>query len=70
VPSEFGLPYTDLTLTAPDGVRLKAYLLTQRRHLDVHGATVIPWRLADDGDEERVRAGLLASPLLPRVVCV
>ncbi|KAI0036346.1 alpha/beta-hydrolase [Vararia minispora EC-137] len=51
VPSEFGLPYTDLTLTTPDGVKIKAFLLTQRRHLEIHGAAEIPWSLEDDGDE-------------------
>ncbi|VDB96274.1 unnamed protein product [Peniophora sp. CBMAI 1063] len=51
-PSEFGLPYTDLTLTAPDGVKLKAYLLTQKVELDVHGANGVPWNWDEDGDDQ------------------
>ncbi|KZV61490.1 alpha/beta-hydrolase [Peniophora sp. CONT] len=51
-PSEFGLPYTDLTLTAPDGIKLKCYLLTQKVELDVHGANGVPWNWDEDGGDE------------------
>ena len=30
---EYGLPYEDLTLDTSDGVRIKGYLLLQRRYL-------------------------------------
>jgi len=29
-PSEFGIPYEDITLTSPDGIKLKAYLMLQK----------------------------------------
>lgn len=32
-PADYGLPYEDLTLDTPDGVRIKSYLLVQRRYL-------------------------------------
>lgn len=32
-PMDYGLPYEDLTLDTSDGVRIKAYLLLQRRYL-------------------------------------
>jgi hypothetical protein len=32
-PADHGLPYEDLTLDTSDGVRIKSYLLVQRRHL-------------------------------------
>ncbi|RPD56558.1 alpha/beta-hydrolase [Lentinus tigrinus ALCF2SS1-7] len=38
VPTDFDLPYQDLPLTTPDGVKLRCYLLTQRKELPNHGA--------------------------------
>ena len=32
-PADHGLPYQDLTLDTEDGVKLKSFLLMQRRHL-------------------------------------
>jgi hypothetical protein len=32
-PADHGLPYEDITLDTPDGVKIKCYLLVQRRHL-------------------------------------
>jgi hypothetical protein len=32
-PADHGLPYEDLSLDTSDGVRIKSYLLVQRRHL-------------------------------------
>ncbi|THH06906.1 hypothetical protein EW146_g9471 [Bondarzewia mesenterica] len=49
-PTDFSLPYTDLELTTPDGVRLKSYLLLQRPNLHVPGATQIEWD--DEQDDE------------------
>ncbi|RDX49406.1 alpha/beta-hydrolase [Lentinus brumalis] len=42
VPTDFDLPYQDLTLNTPDGVKLRCYLLTQRKELSNHGAKHIP----------------------------
>jgi abhydrolase domain-containing protein 13 len=50
-PSDFSLPYTDLTLTTPDNVKLKCYLLLQRAELNVEGATHIDWDAHDSVDE-------------------
>lgn len=33
VPTDFGLGYEDLTLTTPDGVTLRSYLMRQQKHL-------------------------------------
>ncbi|KAI0764677.1 alpha/beta-hydrolase [Fomes fomentarius] len=41
VPTDFDLPYQDLPLTTPDGVKLRCYLLTQRKELSNHGAKPI-----------------------------
>jgi hypothetical protein len=72
-PAEFDLPYTDLTLTAPDGTKLKAYLLTQKVHLDIHGTNPLKtWEdipLVNDDDtsnddiDARVRNHNATSPL-------
>ncbi len=35
LPTEFGMPYQDLTLTTPDGVRIRAYLLLARSKADL-----------------------------------
>jgi len=32
-PADYGLPYEDVTLDTPDGIKIKCYLLVQRRHL-------------------------------------
>jgi hypothetical protein len=32
-PAEYGIPYSDLTLITPDKVKIRAYLLVQRRTL-------------------------------------
>jgi len=32
-PADHGLPYEDVTLDTPDGIKIKCYLLVQRRHL-------------------------------------
>lgn len=39
-PSDFGLPYEELKLDTPDRVKVRAYLLTQRRELAVGDAVV------------------------------
>lgn len=52
-PKDFSLPYTDLTFTTPDGIRLKSYLLMQRPELHVHGATHIEWDADTDEEGEK-----------------
>jgi hypothetical protein len=35
VPTDFSIPYTDLELTTPDDVKIKAFLLLQRTVLNM-----------------------------------
>ncbi len=53
VPTDFDLPYQDLTLNTPDGVKLRCYLLTQRKELSNHGAKHIP--SSEEETDEQVR---------------
>ncbi|KAH9916739.1 alpha/beta-hydrolase [Epithele typhae] len=53
VPTDFDLPYEDLILTTPDNVKLRCYLLTQRKELPNHG--VQPLEVEDDESNEEVR---------------
>ncbi|KAG8790938.1 hypothetical protein FRC16_000655 [Serendipita sp. 398] len=49
-PAEHGLPYEDLTLDTPDGVKIKSYLLVQRRSLP--GDNSLDKETEEDGAEE------------------
>lgn len=54
VPTEFSIPYTDLELTTPDDVKIRAFLLLQRAVLNM-GETPVE---SDEGlptNEEEVR---------------
>jgi len=51
VPSDFSIPYTDLELTTPDNIKIRAFLLLQRPILDMN-ETPVKW---DEKSEEEVR---------------
>jgi hypothetical protein len=51
VPSDFSIPYTDLELTTPDNIKIRAFLLLQRPVLDMN-ETPVKW---DEKSEEQVR---------------
>ncbi len=53
VPTDFDLPYQDLPLTTPDGVKLRCYLLTQHKELSNHGAKPIPSPEEESNEEVR-----------------
>ncbi|KAI0260533.1 Alpha/Beta hydrolase protein [Gloeopeniophorella convolvens] len=59
VPSDFSIPYTDLALTTPDGVKIRAFLLLQRRVLNM-GETAVPW----DGDDDEEFAATRPTVLM------
>lgn len=50
-PADHGMPYVELELETSDGVKIKAFLLVQRRHLA--GATEEPPE--DDGTQTALR---------------
>lgn len=64
VPTDFGLPYQDLTLTTPDDVKLKCYLLTQRKELQNVGAADI-----DASEEETDEEVCVHIQRVIRLVC-
>jgi hypothetical protein len=41
IPTSFGLPYEDVSLVTSDNVKIKCYLLTQRKELDLAGESTI-----------------------------
>ncbi|KAH9059319.1 Alpha/Beta hydrolase protein [Lactarius vividus] len=51
VPTDFSIPYTDLELTTPDDVKIKAFLLLQRTVLNM-GETLVEWEEGPPSDEE------------------
>ncbi|KAH9024510.1 alpha/beta-hydrolase [Lactarius pseudohatsudake] len=51
VPTDFSIPYTDLELTTPDDVKIKAFLLLQRTVLNL-GETPVEWEERPPSDEE------------------
>ncbi|KAH8979922.1 Alpha/Beta hydrolase protein [Lactarius hatsudake] len=51
VPTDFSIPYTDLELTTPDDVKIKAFLLLQRTVLNL-GETPVEWEEGPPSDEE------------------
>lgn len=51
VPTDFGLPYENLELVTPDNVKLRSYLLVQRRELSHPGAGRLDIQ-EDETDEE------------------
>ena len=53
MPTDFDLPYRDLPLETPDGVKLRCYLLTQRKELPNIGA--MPIESPDEESNEEVR---------------
>ena len=55
VPTDFSIPYTDLELTTPDNIKIKAFLLLQRPVLGI-GETAIE---SDERPDEEVRHRLL-----------
>ena len=63
VPTDFDLPYQDPHLTTPDGVKLKCFLLTQRKELLKHGAKLI--HSPEDETDEEVRSFLYESIHFP-----
>ena len=40
VPSDFSIPYTDLELTTPDDVKIKAFLMLQRHVLNMNESPI------------------------------
>jgi hypothetical protein len=57
VPSDFSIPYTDLELTTPDNVKIRAFLLLQRHVLNMNEMP-IEW---DGQSKEDVRHGVPLS---------
>jgi hypothetical protein len=51
IPTDFSIPYTDLELTTPDDVKIKAFLLLQRTVLNM-GETPVESDGALPSDEE------------------
>ena len=49
VPSDFSIPYTDLELTTPDNVKIRAFLLLQRPVLDMN-ETRVEWDEMSEGE--------------------
>ncbi|QRV78612.1 alpha/beta hydrolase family protein [Ceratobasidium sp. AG-Ba] len=50
-PAEYGIPYTDLTFTTPDKVKIRAYLLIQRRTLLSADGSVGSGEIDAQGDD-------------------
>ncbi|KEP49800.1 alpha/beta hydrolase family protein [Rhizoctonia solani 123E] len=50
-PAEYGLPYTDLTFTTPDNVKIRAYLLIQRKVLLSADSSLGPAEVDTEGDD-------------------
>ncbi|CAE6411458.1 unnamed protein product [Rhizoctonia solani] len=50
-PADYGLPYSDLTFTTPDNVKIRAYLLIQRRTLLSPDGSVGPAEVETEGDD-------------------
>ena len=64
LPSEVGLPYEDLELQTPDNIKLRCYLLPQKRSLYTTYAEATP--LPDEQDyrtEEEVPFIFAVAPL-------
>ncbi|EUC59279.1 alpha/beta hydrolase family protein [Rhizoctonia solani AG-3 Rhs1AP] len=50
-PAEYGLPYSDLTFTTPDNVKIRAYLLIQRKVLLSADSSLEPAEVDTEGDD-------------------
>lgn len=59
VPTDFGLPYQDVELLTPDEVKLRCYLLVQRKDLLHIGAE--PFEGTEEETDEEVSSRLHAS---------
>jgi len=51
IPTDFSIPYTDLELTTPDDIKIKAFLLLQRTVLNMGEAPIV-WEEGSPSDEE------------------
>jgi len=51
IPTDFSIPYTDLKLTTPDDIKIKAFLLLQRTVLNM-GETPVEWEKGSPSDSE------------------
>ncbi|CAG8736940.1 13915_t:CDS:2, partial [Acaulospora colombiana] len=58
-PADYGLPYEDLTLDTSDGIKIKCYLMVQRRALP--GETAKEGADVDTAEEDRKFDSMLAS---------
>ena len=54
VPTDFDLPYQDLALTTPDDVKLRCYLLTQRKELSNNNSSGLDEPEGESNEEVRV----------------
>ncbi|ELU36807.1 alpha/beta hydrolase family domain-containing protein [Rhizoctonia solani AG-1 IA] len=67
-PADYGLPYSDLTFTTPDNVKIRAYLLVQRKILLSADGSLGTAEVDNQGDDADVSKRFLAAqPLLGRV---
>jgi len=64
---DYGLPYEDLTLDTSDGVRIKGYLLLQRRYLPGDHADGKPLVSEDDVAEADRKVWMLLIAFASRL---
>lgn len=55
VPSAFGLPYEELVLETPDRVKVRAYLMVQRKDLTQSDSVVLSGRGSSGMSDDEVR---------------
>ncbi|KAI9449630.1 alpha/beta-hydrolase [Lactarius psammicola] len=55
IPTDFSIPYTDLELTTPDDIKIKAFLLLQRTVLNI-GETPVEWEEEGSPSDEEFAA--------------
>lgn len=67
-PMDHGLPYEDLTLVTSDGVRIRAYLLLQRRYLPGDHAEGKPLVSEDDVAEADRKVRILVNTFASSVL--
>ena len=61
-PTDFGLQYEDVALDTPDHIKVRAYLLVQRKNIP----QATPMDVAGDMSDEEVRYQLHSRLLKPR----
>lgn len=63
-PADYGIPYVDLALTTPDNVKIRAYLLVQRRDLLSADPSLGTGEVSTKGDDAEVSVAFLAAQTL------